>query len=619
MRPQRAAPGNRMMGMGLAVMGSAAMGFAAAGVASLSAGIIGVLLVGAPIPVAASPAVPLAAIAAARGAPAEGVVLGRAWPHGTWREWSKVAPGLVESREVVSHPLCRRGEQALPRSSLRRGIRAEGEIALSYLDPDAIPYHVRISDEGERVWVGQGLNYARPQLFIPGDTLPEWEFAVSIGIWEAEVSVATPSDGSMLAALAQDRAQLLVFDPSSSLPAFPVLTFDLGPGERGTALGVSRDGSTLVVGANAPGDAVRLYVFDALVSPPETLWTVTVPVAQWDYIAGVDLTDDGSRILISTYYDWYMVDRDSRTLLQQTANFGQTVAGVSGDGSRLVTGGFDGEVVAWEWDPGSAAYERLWTHWVGEDTWVTAVAISRDGSTILAGTYDYGNPFFCQTLLFAAEQSTPLWSFSEYGGQISEVALSGDGSRAVAGSWGDVENLLWDLTIFSRETAQPLSALSSPGSFYSVDISEDGGVVVAGAKLVHAGILGRGGTVYKIVLDSGAEPGKGPPPEHHRAIETAVFPNPCRGAAEIAWRVAPAARADASVGEESRGASIHIYNVLGEAVRRLHPPMEPGADGRGSVRWDGRDTAGKTVGAGLYFYAVEAGSGRGTGRMTLVR
>jgi len=47
--------------------------------------------------------------------------------------------------------------------------------------------------------------------------------------------------------------------------------------------------------------------------------------------------------------------------------------------------------------------------------------------------------------------------------------------------------------------------------------------------------------------------------------------------------------------------------------------MGPGADGRGSVRWDGRDTAGKTVGAGLYFYAVEAGSGRGTGRMTLVR
>jgi len=38
-----------------------------------------------------------------------------------------------------------------------------------------------------------------------------------------------------------------------------------------------------------------------------------------------------------------------------------------------------------------------------------------------------------------------------------------------------------------------------------------------------------------------------------------------------------------------------------------------------SVRWDGRDAAGRGVGNGLYFYRLTTPSFTGTGRMTVLK
>lgn len=70
---------------------------------------------------------------------------------------------------------------------------------------------------------------------------------------------------------------------------------------------------------------------------------------------------------------------------------------------------------------------------------------------------------------------------------------------------------------------------------------------------------------------------------------------------------------------EVRGASharLTVYDAMGRRVRTLfHGP----AVGRHSIDWDGRDDAGRAVGAGVYFAKLTAGGSSETMRMILLR
>ncbi len=62
---------------------------------------------------------------------------------------------------------------------------------------------------------------------------------------------------------------------------------------------------------------------------------------------------------------------------------------------------------------------------------------------------------------------------------------------------------------------------------------------------------------------------------------------------------------------------MHLHNVTGRLVRRL----ESGPRQRGihAARWDGTDSRGRVVPAGVYFVRFSAGRTASTGRVTLVR
>jgi flagellar hook assembly protein FlgD len=64
--------------------------------------------------------------------------------------------------------------------------------------------------------------------------------------------------------------------------------------------------------------------------------------------------------------------------------------------------------------------------------------------------------------------------------------------------------------------------------------------------------------------------------------------------------------------------SIKIYDVGGRLIRNL---LEGGSleAGRHSVHWDGRNSAGKPMGSGIYYIRLEAESGKDTGSITLLR
>ena len=86
----------------------------------------------------------------------------------------------------------------------------------------------------------------------------------------------------------------------------------------------------------------------------------------------------------------------------------------------------------------------------------------------------------------------------------------------------------------------------------------------------------------------------------HRAA-----PNPVTGATVLAFDLPHAA-----------AARMIVYNAAGRAVRTLvRSPLPAGRHGQ---VWDGRDDAGRRLGAGIYFVRLDAGSLAATQRVVLL-
>lgn len=106
--------------------------------------------------------------------------------------------------------------------------------------------------------------------------------------------------------------------------------------------------------------------------------------------------------------------------------------------------------------------------------------------------------------------------------------------------------------------------------------------------------------------------------------ETALgqsYPNPTRGIASFEYELGKA--------EKVR---VRVYNVAGQLVRTLVDSGEPvgGPDkqhrdlrfastGRHIVTWDGKDSSGKNVRSGTYFYCLEAGDRKAVRKMVVIK
>ncbi len=68
--------------------------------------------------------------------------------------------------------------------------------------------------------------------------------------------------------------------------------------------------------------------------------------------------------------------------------------------------------------------------------------------------------------------------------------------------------------------------------------------------------------------------------------------------------------------------NLSVYNIAGQLVKTLINNPSPnalGEGGVGSITWDGRDSQGKPVTNGLYFYCLESGGTRRTKKMILLK
>lgn len=144
-------------------------------------------------------------------------------------------------------------------------------------------------------------------------------------------------------------------------------------------------------------------------------------------------------------------------------------------------------------------------------------------------------------------------------------------------------------TVYTTPTYSP--PRNPPGDFYGMVLTNENGVA---------------GTYTVKVITGVATVGVGDGPESGTRLQ-GVVPNPAQGQADIRFLL----REPGEVG-------FRVLDMAGRVVS-IVPPQRRGA-GPGSVRWEGRDGGGATLGSGVYFVQMFVNGERvGTSRMALVR
>ncbi len=255
-----------------------------------------------------------------------------------------------------------------------------------------------------------------------GNGVPVWNHAMPAAQFQIAVAAA---DGDRMTSTARSES-LFVFSSASPQAIFSDW---YTPPLVGYKTAISGNGYTYVGGGGNPaGGAGEVRVYDqsgalrfirTLPAPPE----------------GVGVSQNGLVVVANvraTAWVWDAVTGDLRGSVSIPGEC-QLPAVLSGDGTYLVTGGFDHAVRLYHWD-GASSYVLDWAYVIPGTTWTTALAISADASTIVAGTWT--NPTGGKVVAFNLGSPTPIWTDASFGDWVGSVATTADGSKIVAGSWG---------------------------------------------------------------------------------------------------------------------------------------------------------------------------------------
>ncbi len=468
-----------------------------------------------------------------------------------------------------------------------------GQMLWQYPDASAIAEKVSITPEGKYLWVFQGLNNERLQLFDISSSIPNWDFSLS-QFDDPYGSIDSWSDDSdtLLAASIYDSDYLdtlYVYRPGSNIPiwkkSFP-------PSMWSSHIKFSEDGSKLTLAYyNSYGspDMALVFSFNALTG--DSLWACAIPESSAVY--GLDVSEDGNIIFLVTRYNSYVFEGGN--LRWSCSNpYESCCCAMSSDGQIICRGDYYGHLYTYSWN--GSSYQQKWSYYIpptaGYYNWVGSVDVSESGKIIIIGsletitTGDAG-----RVSIFDSSSVTPLWDYLNCGGYVPSVSITPDGEVAIAGSWGDVSNLCDDILVFEQDSGNPIYSYSSPGSIYSVDISNDGEYAVAGSKAVHASVMGNGGYVYAIKTDhiSGVKK------VYAKNKDNLVFevnPNISKNNFIINYSVS---------NNSNRHFSLRICDISGRIIRTFLNSELSLDNSKYSIVWDGTDDSGRKVLSGAYF------------------
>ncbi|MBN1754607.1 carboxypeptidase regulatory-like domain-containing protein [bacterium] len=355
---------------------------------------------------------------------------------------------------------------------------------------------IGITGEGDLTAMAFNLNDERFSLFqfYHADTI--WEYPTG-----ADGYLDIAEEGNRLAAAANDMVYLFLTDSARPYWKYPV-----SAGFRAGPVDISTDGAYLAASAIS-GDTINIILFAA--ANPSPLWIYSIDPYESGGLVSLKIPTSKSKLLVTCRNMIYLINMISVDLIWSTEAFNtEYPADISGDEAVIVVGSItNGMLRTFQWNSVAEDYTLIWTYNFtgGTSAWARGIAISDDGSTILAGSlifYEsgYGGEVACFSTY---EGGVPRWTYSGMGDAISDVALSSDGLIGIAGSWGDIANTTPDIALFETYSPVPFFTAISPGSINGVDISAEGKYAVAGGKAVHNRVFGNGARVYGMEINLG--------------------------------------------------------------------------------------------------------------------
>ncbi|MBN2544104.1 carboxypeptidase regulatory-like domain-containing protein [bacterium] len=352
-----------------------------------------------------------------------------------------------------------------------------------------------ITKNGELIAIAFNLNVERFSLFNFYDPDPVWEYST---LSDCRMDIADIGNR----VIASSRDTIYFMEADSSLP---IWRYHVGAGYNAGAVDISGDG-IYSVGSAISSDTIKILLFS---STPIPLWTKTIDPSVSGNLVGLEIPTNKSKLLVTCRYMIYVIDMFTTDIIWSTEAFNtECPADISGDESIIVAGSLtNGLLRAFQWNSDREDYTLIWDYNFtgGTSAWATAVAVSEDGSTIMAGSLiflesGYSGEVACFETYGSGE---PLWLYEGMGEEVSDIALSDDGLIGIVGSWGDIANTTPDIAVFETPFPEPFFTAISPGSINGVDISGDGKHAVAGGKAVHNRVFGNGAKVYAIEMNLG--------------------------------------------------------------------------------------------------------------------
>ncbi len=369
-------------------------------------------------------------------------------------------------------------------------------------DAASIGQDVAVNSNGGNPFIGWNLNSPRVSFHNDASNIPVWEFNSDPAVYRNFVALS--ANAGIIANGSYHNIYL--FDKNTGGITF---NFSIPTGRIAGPTAVSRDGTFLVCAASSPlqGGMHRVYAF----APPSTtpLWSFDFSDNQSTGVYGINISVDKSTVIVNgKFYAWVLNANNGSLRTEMEINNTESRIAMSGNASVIAIAELTGFIRALAWNSSQNKYISLWQYRIppGAFTnWGSAVDVSADGLTIMAGTliflsagYD-GSIYLFDTF----GEGTPKWIVPGVGDEVAQVALSDDGSIAAAATWGDLDNNKPDIYIFERNSNTPVFSVNTPGSMFSLAMSADGKSVVAGGKAVHARQFGSGGNVYNIAVDLG--------------------------------------------------------------------------------------------------------------------
>jgi Carboxypeptidase regulatory-like domain/FlgD Ig-like domain len=348
-----------------------------------------------------------------------------------------------------------------------------------------------------------GLNIMRVSKYSNENNIPNWEFSTA----PIDPNIDVAKFGPYIVSTA--GTDFYIFDSTGT----QIFDYTLPDSLYASVTGISRDGNWAVFLASSQGSSTtsRAYGVDVSGGSPTIAWTMDVPTPEIGNWTGVNFAANTSRVVINGRYHIYVLDPSNGNLIWDGfADNTESPVVISGDGNIIASADNSGFVKTLVYSSSSGDYEQIWQYKIpptdGFTNWASSVGISADGNTIVAGTLMfYTSHYDGWVIAFDTYgDGTPKWIYTGAGDLVDDIAVSDDGRVAAAATWGDLNQTNRnDLLVFDVQTGQMTYQVTTPGSFFTCDISPDGTKVIAGGKAMHAREFGNGGRVALSQIDLG--------------------------------------------------------------------------------------------------------------------